>query len=446
MSSVPRSPLTPSSMKLLLAAGVAAVVLGSPTVLATSRATIVQDATDAEAGASPSTSPEVVADSTPSSGQGSALRWTEVVVDEGLMEALAVEPPRRRALTRVAWLGDRFVLVDEDTRTVSTSTDGLGWVAQGAADPDRGYDEIMRMGAFASWQDDAVGWNPEGSGPGMVRFVGAPDGPVATSDFEGQVGAVGIGPTGIVVRTHSALDFDAFVTSLLGSGWVEHMVTFAFQDGVLRITTDDDRDLEIVWAEHGLEPGDVADRGFGWYSPDGEKWTPIPDFPGNVDDVVGVSDGFIARGYEGRCDGCGETADPWGMWHSPDGLTWRHIGPASEGDLLPWMGAVLVSDGTGRFDVWTSEGVRTLPMALEMPARSTNPASIGVGPLGLISLRYGDRKALYSPDGVEWSVVPMPEGMAEDGGGGGPRASPSAKVRSWSCRGHATRYPSRPCG
>ena len=248
------------------------------------------------------------------------------------------------------------------------------------------------MGAFASWQDDAVGWNPEGSGPGMVRIVRAPDGPVATSDFEGQVGAVGIGPTGIVVRTHSALDFDAFVTSLLGSGWVEHMVSFAYQDGVLRITTDDDRDLEVVWAEHGLEPGDVADRGFGWYSPDGEEWSPIPDFPANVDDVVGVSDGFIARGFEGRCDGCGETADPWGMWHSSDGLTWRQIGPATEGDLLPWMGAVLVSDGTGCFDVWTSEGVRALPMALEMPARSTNPASIGVGPLGLVSLRYGDRR------------------------------------------------------
>jgi hypothetical protein len=349
-------------------------------------------------------------------GEGPILTWTKVELDEGPPRPPGSRPVNRTT-TPLAWLGDRFVRVDEDTRTVSTSTDGVSWDTRGPGDPDPGYDELMLMDAVASWQDIVVGWDPEAPGPGTVRIVRAPDGPVATSDFEGQVGAVGIGPAGIVVRTHSALDFDAFVTSLLGSGWVEHMVSFAFEDGILRITTDDDRALEVVWAEHGLEPGDVADRGFGWYSADGEEWTPIPDFPANVDDVVGVSDGFIVRGYEGRCDGCGESADPWGMWHSPDGLTWRPIGPATEGDLLPWMGAVLVSDGTGFFDVWTSEGVRALPMAAEMPARSTNPASIGVGPLGLVSLRYGDRKILYSPDGVEWSIVPMPEAMAEDGGG-----------------------------
>ena len=258
---------------------------------------------------------------------------------------------------------------------------------------------------------------PRGSGPGTVRVARSPNEPVSQSDFEGQVGAVGIGPEGIVVQVHSALDFDAYITSLLGKGWVEHMVSFGFEEGILRITTDEDRALEIVWADHGHEPGDVADRGFGWYSPDGDRWTPIPDFPANVGDIVGVSDGFIARGGETRCDGCADAAVPWGMWHSPDGLTWHQIGPATDGTLVPWMGDALVTDGSARFDVWTAEGARALPMVTGLPARSMDPATIAAGPLGLVSLTIEDRKILYSPDGVEWTIVPMPDDMAEDSGG-----------------------------
>jgi len=176
-----------------------------------------------------------------------------------------------------------------------------------------------------------------------------------------------------------------------------------------------------VWADYGFEPGDVADRGFGWYSPDGDHWAPIPDFPENVSDVVGVSDGFIARGYGARCDGCADTADLSGMLHSPDGLTWRSIDPAAEdwtdGTMLPWGQGVLVIDRTGRFDVWTAEGNSELPMAAELPAGWTaSNVAFGSGSLGLVSVNIDAHEVLFTRNGVEWGIQAMSAEMAAAAG------------------------------
>jgi hypothetical protein len=176
-------------------------------------------------------------------------------------------------------------------------------------------------------------------------------------------------------------------------------------------------------ADQGFEPGDVADRGFGWYSPDGDQWTPIPGFPANVSEIVGVSDGFFGRAADGRCDGCGDTADPFGMWHSPDGLSWRKIGPApTEGSVLPWGQGVLVTDGIGRFDVWTAVGTGELPMAEELPPgwTASNPSfgsvASGTGPLGLVSVNVDDHEVLFTRNGVDWSIQPMSGDMAAAAG------------------------------
>jgi hypothetical protein len=362
------------------------------------------------------------ADATPSTiaAPGHVLTWTKVAVDERSLVHLdpgSIDAEFRT--TRVVWLGDRFVLVDElrNARAVSTSTDGRAWELLDESDPGwDSYSLLSASSAIATWEDETVLWTLDARSP-SVQILRPPDEPVA-KDFGGGVGAVGIGPAGIVAQVHSALDFDAYVTSLLGPGWVEHMVTFSFQDGILRITTDDDRALEVVWAEQGFEPGDVADRGFGWYSPDGDQWTPIPGFPANVSQIVGVSDGFIADGAEGRCDGCGDTPDPWGwgMWHSPDGLSWRKIGPATDGLFLPWGQGVLVTDGAGRFDVWTSEGKSELPMAGALPGWTASNVAFGSGPFGLASLNVYNHEVLFAPDGVDWSIQPMSPEMAAAGG------------------------------
>ena len=356
-------------------------------------------------------------------GPGGVLTWTKVALDERSLAPAQGSLEESRA-TGVAWLGDRFVLVDETRaiKAVSTSTDGREWVLLDQSDP--GWDSYSLLSsslpsAIATWENDAVLWT-SGVYTSGLRILRPPDKPITKTDFSGGVGAVGIGPAGIVAHVHSALDFDAFVTSQLGSGWVEHMVSFSFQDGILRITTNDDRSLEVVWADQGFEPGDVADRGFGWYSPDGEEWTPIRGFPANVSEVVGAADGFFARGGGTRCDGCRDTPDGLGMWYSPDGLSWRSIDPAAEvwpnGTVLPWGQGVLVTDGTGHFDVWTAEGTSELPMAAELPpgwtASNASSGMFGSGPFGLVSVNVSAHVVLFTPNGVDWSVQPMSAEMA----------------------------------
>ncbi len=344
--------------------------------------------------------------------------------------------------TAVAWLGDRFVLVDTESGEVSTSTDGLSWQAP---DADPGYLELLR-GDFVISGSDVVGWwNPE-SGPDytnkppitardVLQIFRPPAGPTETTPWKGRIHSIAIGPVGIVAQVHSHLDTDAWIASKLGDDWVSRYEEVSFKDGILEVKMKRGRGLKVVWADQGFEPGDFMDAGFGWYSPDGQNWTQIPapapdpdvdsqlGFPTGFGDVVGVSDGFIARGVDNNIcpspeDGC------VGMWHSSDGLTWRQLGSVvsgHEGAMLPWMGGALLSDGVGRFDFWTSQGPTELPMAADVRTASKQPNeprdnAIGTGPLGAAMVSIDSQEILVTRDGVDWDIQPMPAEMAADGG------------------------------
>ena len=367
------------------------------------------------------------------------LSWTKVALDE---RSLSVPDPGSldRTTTRVAWIDDRFVLVDEDSRAISTSTDGTDWHVLQPGDPDPGYFELL-MGSFASWEGDIVGWwNPE-DGPDfankppvtardILQIVHPPAAPTVSTPFKGRIASIGIGPNGIVAQVHSHLDWDAWVATKLGDDWVEHYTDLAFEDGILTIDVDNGPGLEVVWADEGFELGDYQDSGFGWYSPDGEQWTAIPDvvredrdsglgFPTGFGDVVGVSDGFIARGDVDDAKPCPSPDTCAGMWHSSDGLTWRHLAnvaaDGSGGAVLPWMGGALITDGVGSFDFWTAEGGTELPMAAAVRAEWQQPtAGFGTGPLGLVTVLKDDEEVLVTRDGVDWDIQEMPAAMAAD--------------------------------
>ena len=161
--------------------------------------------------------------------QSLELTWTKVALDEGF--------------TRVAWLGDRFVLVEE-AGAVSTSTDGASWQVLQPGDPDPGYVELLR-GEFVSWQNDVVGWwNPE-DGPDyankppvtardVLRIVRPRAEPTETTPFKGRIESIGIGPAGIVAQVHSHLDWDLWVASKLGDDWVSRYEEVSFKDGIWR--------------------------------------------------------------------------------------------------------------------------------------------------------------------------------------------------------------------
>jgi len=351
------------------------------------------------------------------------LTWTQVPIGE--------QSPR------LAWIGDRFVLADVKSGAVRTSTDGQDWQAVQPGDAARAHVDLLR-GSFASWQDAAVGWwNPQdheggdiaGAPPITARdnlqVVLPPATPTSTTPFKGRIESIGIGPMGIVAQVHSDLDWDDWVRRKLGARtnneWVRHVKSVDFRNGILRIKMDNGPGLKVVWADEGLEPGDYQDRGFGWYSPDGEHWTAMApngdpghdsgsSLPtGGFGSVVGVSDGFIATGAypDGAC------ADPngscTGMWYSSDGLTWRLLGTAPEiiglserelcirdgcdavaQELLPWKDGALAINGDGRIAIWTSGGPIELPMAAQAHGM------VATGPLGLVSI--GDGQVLAGRD------------------------------------------------
>lgn len=414
---------------LSMAAVVALLVVGGALLYQRGLVDVAAPSPTAEASGSPSQPAVVTATPTPTAEVLSLdLTWTEVDIEA--------------APGRVAWLGDRFALVDS-SGAVRTSIDGMTWDVLRPGDPDPGYADLLwDWTSLATWEDDIVGWwNPE-DGPeiagkppvtaqDILRIVQPPADPTESTPFKGRIESIGIGPLGIVAQVHSdLLDWDAWVASRLGANWVSHLTGVHFEGGVLDIDVDKGPGLHVVWADEGFLPGDYQDRGFGWYSPDGVEWTAIPSdippaqdrgdlpaFPTGMGEVVGVADGFIASGVtpEETCtlpDGCSE------MWHSADGLVWRNLGDPEAGDeeregrLVPWQGGALMTDGIGRFDFWTSDGSTEWPMAAEVPVQPQQGFDIfATGPLGLVSIRRDTQEVLVTRDGVEWKIQPMPAAM-----------------------------------
>jgi hypothetical protein len=375
-------------------------------------------ALDATPSPGETTTPTPSAATSPSPTPGLDLTWTQVPLTEQ-------EP-------HLAWLGDRFALADAKSGSVRTSTDGETWQPVQPGDAAAAYVDLA-TGRSASWQHDVVGWlNPE-DGPDttaplpsnaqhIVTVVRPPAAPISTVPFKGQIESMGIGPKGIFAEVHSSLDFDHWVTRKLGlrtnNDWTMHVKSVTFENGVLQIKLTNRPGLKVVWADQGFEPGDFGDSGFAWYSADGEHWTELPPrgtsqfgtgsaLPtGAFGQVVGVSDGFIASGTCANFDlSCS------GMWHSADGLSWQLLENApGGGDLRPWMGGALVTDGNGGFEVWTSGGSSKLPIAADLP---NTQLPVAVGPLGLVSVSMEDRETFVSRDGINFALSPIPAQMSD---------------------------------
>jgi hypothetical protein len=344
----------------------------------------------------------------PGLGQGPTLQWTR----------LDVIPPSgigaEQGATRVAWIGDRFVLVDEDSGTVAVSADGSTWTALRDGEPDGAYFEIMASeDPIASRGGDAVSWS---STPGSgVRIRLSPDA-TFTADFEGTVDAVGIGPAGIVVSSHVEFDQGAFIESVLGSTWGgDNVASMGLQDGVLSLGARDGRTASVTLADHGVDEAQFDNRGEGWHSLDGKAWTPIPEFPGKVTSIVGTPDGFVA---------IGDTDTGPRMFQSADAFAWLRMAIAIDGFaeqminpiMLPWRDGALQTDGTFVFESWTRAGRHVLPMTADVRAREhplTDESGIGAGPVGILCIDVVAHEILYSPDGIEWRIQAMSDEMAQ---------------------------------
>ncbi len=140
--------------------------------------------------------------------------------------------------------------------------------------------------------------------------------PSMTTPFKGRIQSIGIGPAGDRGRGPfrprlgrlGHQEAGCPIKQRVGHASEECRVTGM---AILQIKLDNGPGLKVVWAADGRAPGDYQDKGFAWYSPDGEQWTAIapvrpplsdddPTFPMGFGNVVGVSDGFIAQGDADR--------------------------------------------------------------------------------------------------------------------------------------------------
>ncbi len=231
-------------------------------------------------------------------GQGPMLQWTRVDV---------IPPPGtgpEQGTTRVAWIGGRFVLVDEDSETVAVSADGSTWTTVGEGEPDRDHLGVMASeDPIASWGNDVVSWSPTTPGSG-VRIRLSSDA-TFVAPFDGTVDAVGIGPAGIIVSSHIEFDQFAFIESVLGPTWSSNDIgSMGLQEGILQLGSFDGRTASIDLADHGVDQAQFENWGGGWHSVDGKQWTPIPEFPAQVSSIVGIRRRLrgVGRNEYGRPD------------------------------------------------------------------------------------------------------------------------------------------------
>lgn len=304
--------------------------------------------------------------------------------------------------------GDRFVYVHGSTGAISTSFDGLTWTKQVIADlpPDASN--------FVGWKDTMVWWGCEfGIDPspdsepdqGCVSIV-EPSGTVVIEVFESSVTAVGVGPAGVVISVanhfdESGLQYeheDEIVESLTGQDITAYAVV-DINDGVLHLESNDGQVSDYVLADEGYTSDPPAASG--WFSTNGEEWTPIAGFPDDDElQLIGTDDGFV---------GVSATS----VWHSANGQDWRELGqtPGNPSTLSRWNDGAIV---TGTESIWylSAFGID------EMTLSTTGLGLSASGDVGLVIIDTGAggeaqelNQILYSPNGQEWASTDLPAEM-----------------------------------
>jgi hypothetical protein len=302
-----------------------------------------------------------------------AAGWQPVPIQESV---------QRAPLDQVVWTGTRFVATSSGNASLD-SADGRTWHLQGAL-----------AGADVTWGLAAgpLGIVAVGEQNGRAASWASPDGLRWTAGPD-QPSLRGAGTDGVLA------------TAVVAAPW-----------GWLAVGSEDP-------ACRGMCGQPV--RAIVWTSPDGLRWTRVPDQPSFANAAMtGVArwgQGFVAVGSVAL----GQTRDRAAVWTSPDGRAWSLVpdvplfqlspgtdmtGVAAGHDLLVAVGTMAVSQGFGVSAVaWWSDDGRTWQ-------RATGDRFLG---------------------GQLFSVTSTPEGFLATGPSGEPSCSggiwSSADGRSWTC-------------
>lgn len=315
--------------------------------------------------------------------------------------------------------GDRFLVpVVQDNgviEAIRTSFDAMTWTTR-SFPGSLVYNGDIR----AVWEDSVL------SVTGGGGFSATEDGPIFSAPstvsvllldgtehrrvFESDVRSAAIGPVGIVVGASSFLDEEEIVLNELGADFASNLSrTELREDDVLYAETNDGRTAEIDLAENGYDI-DQLGRIEGWYSSDGQEWSPIPEFP-PVDGLVGTRDGFLGiNGHD--------------VWHSSDGRAWVNLGSVGfhpiwspHSGLARWKDGALITDGS-EFVYASTGGLEPLPAPPDaIPNTSSAPwPLVATGDVGITFVSVQTGEFLFSADGASWETTNLPADMADSWG------------------------------
>ena len=221
-------------------------------------------------------------------------------------------------------------------------------------------------------------------------------------------GEPGNGPSLSWVKVNPQPGIDDMDQVQLSSVGQQFYLTAFMPDGASSVTSNDG----LLWKPAGDE---LARDPIGWDSSGARDWTePQEDhvqrgpFDIGVFSLVVVDDGFLAADLEG-----------W-LWFSADGSVWERLAstPNRQGllfELIPWRGQALARSEDGRTLVAAaSTGFSTLQLFDTAPAPSGFSGSIDAGRAGVAYITEFDDEGgpfelVYSPDGVNWHLSPLPD-------------------------------------
>jgi hypothetical protein len=156
-----------------------------------------------------------------------------------------------------------------------------------------------------------------------------------------------------------------------------------------------------------------------WHSTDGEAWQQVSRVPGELWEVlVATADGFVART---------DLGGDFKVLYSTDGVEWTRINDAGydRDDILgttPW-GTVLraaVFEGpedrtsSGSLFLATADGLVDLAPPSDIATLLADPVHWDLGAaggLGFVGIDVPGRRVLFSPDGIEWTLEPLPDSV-----------------------------------
>ena len=145
-----------------------------------------------------------------------------------------------------------------------------------------------------------------------------------------------------------------------------------------------------------------------WHSADGEAWAQVYQQKGEWwERVSATADGFVAT--------TSREADS-AVLYSTDGVEWTRIDEPGYEDGRELLGTTAwgtVLDSDDSLVLATADGLVDLDVPAEIVALLGNgaPWDFGAGGLGLVGIDIIGARALFSPDGIEWTLEPLPASM-----------------------------------